>query len=164
MGSSPILNWKNIGDDETLSMMDDGYVSKSKIEVPYTLYPKRRFENYKDQKKRMLKTLTQLSISSDDDLHSNNAKVIVLVSHGGPVTHLYETLTGNRWNTHGISKYCCYSIYQKRRESNNNKDGENKNVWMPLVVNQTSWEKSIKNDTTTSAKDKGDKENSGEEN
>lgn len=46
---------------------------------------------------------------------------------GGPVTHLYESLTGNNWNLHGVSKYCCYSIYQQ---------GEGDDKWKPLVVNQ----------------------------
>lgn len=46
---------------------------------------------------------------------------------GGPVTHLYESLTGNKWDVHGESKYCCYSIYQQT-------DGED--TWTPLVVNQ----------------------------
>lgn len=46
---------------------------------------------------------------------------------GGPVTHLYESLTGNNWDVHGESKYCCYSIYQQA-------DGEA--TWKPLVVNQ----------------------------
>ncbi len=46
---------------------------------------------------------------------------------GGPVTHLYDSLTGNKWTVHGVSKYCCYSIYQQ-------KEGEE--TWTPLVVNQ----------------------------
>lgn len=43
------------------------------------------------------------------------------------MTHLYESLTGNNWNLHGVSKYCCYSIYQQE-------EGDDK--WKPLVVNQ----------------------------
>lgn len=46
---------------------------------------------------------------------------------GGPVTHLYESLTGNHWNKHGDSKYCCYSIYQQE---------ERNDTWTPVVVNQ----------------------------
>ena len=55
------------------------------------------------------------------------------MSHGGPVTHLYESLTGNEWTTHGMSKYCCYSIYQK-------KESEATSLWTPLVVNQVLYE------------------------
>ena len=43
------------------------------------------------------------------------------------MTHLYESLTGNKWDVHGESKYCCYSIYQQT-------DGED--MWKPLVVNE----------------------------
>ena len=50
---------------------------------------------------------------------------------GGPVTHLYESLTGNKWTVHGTSKYCCYSIYRQ-------KEGEE--TWEPLVVNEVLWE------------------------
>jgi hypothetical protein len=45
---------------------------------------------------------------------------------GGPVTHLYESLTGNNWNVHGVAKYCCYSIYKQ----------EGCESWKPFVVNQ----------------------------
>eukprot|EP00751_Fragilariopsis_kerguelensis_P034942 CAMPEP_0170941392 /NCGR_PEP_ID=MMETSP0735-20130129/23405_1 /TAXON_ID=186038 /ORGANISM="Fragilariopsis kerguelensis, Strain L26-C5" /LENGTH=299 /DNA_ID=CAMNT_0011347761 /DNA_START=62 /DNA_END=959 /DNA_ORIENTATION=+ len=167
---SPILNWKSIEKDETRTMIDDAYVSKSKIETPYILYPEPKFENYKTQRNRMLQTLKQLTSDTKDDNHSNNVKVIVMVSHGGPVTHLYESLTGNHWNAHGISKYCCYSIYQKEKKSNNDEedDGDNKQRWTPLVVNQTLWGKNTENGATTAAaavsKDKNKEESSDKHN
>jgi len=43
------------------------------------------------------------------------------------VTHLYESLTGNKWDVHGVSKYCSYSIYQQL---------EGEETWTALVVNQ----------------------------
>ena len=67
---------------------------------------------------------------------------------GGPVTHLYESLTGNHWDKHGVSKYCCYSIYQQN-------GGEA--AWTPLVVNRVLGEADEKEpspsstDETTSA-------------
>lgn len=79
---SPILNWKSIDKDETLTMIDDAYVSKSKIETPYILFPEPKFENYETQRNRMLQTLEQLTSDTNDDNHSNNVKVIVMVSHG----------------------------------------------------------------------------------
>jgi broad specificity phosphatase PhoE len=48
---------------------------------------------------------------------------------GGPVTHLYEELTGNHWNDHGVSKYCSFSIYQKSKEN-----------WEPIIINQVLYE------------------------
>ena len=67
-------------------------------------------------------------------------ETIVLVSHGGPVTHLYKSVTGNDWNAHGQSKYCCFSIYQKEYdvEDDDSKDAKS-NKWTPLIVNRTLW-------------------------
>mmetsp|Transcript_32946 Transcript_32946/g.79699 ORF Transcript_32946/g.79699 Transcript_32946/m.79699 type:complete len:289 (-) Transcript_32946:447-1313(-) len=116
----PLLDWKQGAMDEELEKkMDVEYESKSSVETPYSLHPP-LFENYNVQRKRMHEALSQLS-----ELHNN--ETIMLVSHGGPVTHLYESLTGNNWNLHGVSKYCCYSIYQQE-------EGDDK--WKPLVVNQ----------------------------
>ena len=54
---------------------------------------------------------------------------------GGPVTHLYENLTGNDWKAHGTSKYCCYSVYRKLLDDDG--DEGSPSVWEPLVVNKT---------------------------
>ena len=73
------------------------------------------------------------------------------LSVGGPVTHLYENLTGNDWSVHGESKYCCYSIYRRWIDDNNDEAGGDGNDnddkvatetsrrprWEPLVVNKT---------------------------
>lgn len=106
--------------------VDYNYISKSSIDTPYSFLPP-NFESYKRQRRRMKDTMMLLS-----DNHDWN-ETIVLVSHGGPVTHLYESLTGNDWTTHGMSKYCCYSIYQK-------KEAEATSLWTPLVVNQVLYE------------------------
>jgi hypothetical protein len=62
----------------------------------------------------------------------------VSLSVGGPVTHLYECLTENKWAVHGVAKYCCYSVYQQ-------KEGEE--TWTPLVVNQQLGEEEPAEDT-----------------
>lgn len=41
-------------------------------------------------------------------------KTILLVSHGSPVTRLYESLSGNDWKAHGVSTYTSFSIYQSK--------------------------------------------------
>ena len=51
------------------------------------------------------------------------------------MTHLYESLTGNKWDQHGVARYCCYSIYQQ---------GEGDDKWKPLVVNRVLGEEEAK--------------------
>ena len=53
--------------------------------------------------------------------------IFLLFIVGGPVTHLFESLTSKKWYVHGVSRYCCYSIYMQE-------DGNNS--WKPLAVNQ----------------------------
>lgn len=126
-----LLDWKQgTTDHELQAKMDDTYKSRTSIDQPYSLRPP-LFENYKIQRRRMhetLQLLSSLSDESDDDNDNNNSSsnTIVLVSHGGPVTHLFESLTGEKWTVHGTSRYCCYSIYQQDNDDN----------WKALVVNQ----------------------------
>ena len=64
---------------------------------------------------------------------------------GGPVQHLFESLTGQGWKKHGISKYCCYSIYRRRNVGNhdhnddkyNGTNGSQEGEWEALAVNET---------------------------
>lgn len=63
------------------------------------------------------------------ELLAKRDETILCVSHGGPVTHLYEQLTSNDWSQHGESSYTCISIYVQEEEG-----GE----WKPLVVNDSS--------------------------
>ena len=49
-------------------------------------------------------------------------------------------MTGNDWNVHGISKYCCYSIYEQQNNSGDDGDEHRDNkdddkTWTPLIVN-----------------------------
>lgn len=76
-------------------------------------------------------------------------KTVVVVSHGGPVTHLYETLTGGSWKEHGPSTYCCYSIYRYRGGSSSGQSpdaaataaegDEDGRCWEALVVNESKF-------------------------
>jgi broad specificity phosphatase PhoE len=52
---------------------------------------------------------------------SQPGTTVLMVSHGGPVTHLYEEMTGNDWSMHGESSYCCCNIYQQDAASDNKK-------------------------------------------
>ena len=86
--------------------LDMTYTSQTTIDTPYTFHP-RRLESRQDQQQRMLQVVEIVS-------QEHPGQTVVLVSHGGPVAHLYEELTQNPWHLHGESTYCCYSIYQKK--------------------------------------------------
>ena len=81
-------------------------------------------ETAQEQRERMLEVVLN---------KAQAGQTILLVSHGGPVTHLYEKLTGNKWHVHGESKYCCYSIYECE---SCHKISE---VWKTLAVNESSY-------------------------
>jgi broad specificity phosphatase PhoE len=115
----PLLeNWKN---DETV---DTSYQPKTAITEPYCFHPT-HLETRQDQRRRMVQTLEAVS---------ETGKTVMVVSHGGPVTHLYEELTGNHWTKHGESTYCCYSIYKKKKEED--QDGRQ---WEPVTVNRSNY-------------------------
>lgn len=111
-GLNAVVNNESIEAD-----LDLEYESVTKLETPYTFHPP-VLESREDQRQRMLDTVRRLCQSG---------KTILLVSHGGPVTHLYEELTGNSWHVHGESSYCCYSIYRSTDRTNTK--------WEPLAVN-----------------------------
>jgi broad specificity phosphatase PhoE len=100
--------------------LDLSYKPKTAVLEPYCFDPP-LFESNLQQRIRMKEVVTSLS---------QPGKTVILISHGGPVTHLYEELTGNFWFEHGDSKYCCYSVYKR----DNTKDS-----WKPLQVNQSQY-------------------------
>lgn len=105
-------------DDAFLSdAMSVEYKSKSKLEKPYCWG---YYETRQEQRTRMRKTMELLSKENETTL---------CVSHGGPITHLYEELTENSWSEHGESTYTCISIYVQESIA-----GE----WKPLVVNDST--------------------------
>jgi broad specificity phosphatase PhoE len=146
----PVLDWKQQRidlDDELLrEFMDIDHQSITTIDVPYS-YSSKTFESFKVQRKRMAHTMNVLS-------ERHIGQTIVLISHGGPVTHLYESLTGNHWDVHGESKYCCFSIYQKDTtvttlsdDDAQNYEGHNANDQKP----SSNIENNVNDDGTTTA-------------
>jgi broad specificity phosphatase PhoE len=101
--------------DSSLKDMDISYESISKLPAPYCWG---NFETRKDQRERMYKTI---------DLVAKKGESIICISHGGPITHLYERLTGNDWTAHGESSYTCFSIYVQ----------DEGGPWNPIVVNDS---------------------------
>jgi broad specificity phosphatase PhoE len=100
-----------------LEHVDLSYQSISRIDEPYCWGS---FESRSQQRQRMHSVLELLS-------SKHEGETILCLSHGGPVTHLYERLTGNHWSQHGESSYACYSIYVQ---------DEGETEWRPLLVNQ----------------------------
>jgi|Transcript_11843 broad specificity phosphatase PhoE len=103
--------------DQSISGMDSDYSSDHKIKQNYMWGT---FESQQDQRTRMHDMIERLA-------KAHPGETIMLFSHGGPVTHLYEELTGNHWSAHGESSYACYSVYEKEGEG-----------WIPLLVNQNT--------------------------
>jgi broad specificity phosphatase PhoE len=152
-----ILDWKQApADDAITAKMDSDHVSKSKIDSVYCMDPP-SFESFKMQRSRMYETLELLSSDHNDQtivlvshgrcyvgylliadihscMHAYQPQALIFCSMafsisllGGPVTHLFESLTGQLWDVHGVSKFCSYSIYRQA-------DGDDS--WEPLVVNR----------------------------
>ncbi|GKZ01145.1 hypothetical protein MPSEU_001066000 [Mayamaea pseudoterrestris] len=107
--------------------IDLDYNSKTSIDVPFCFHP-RLLESKQDQRDRMRETVATLIEPS---------RTILFVSHGGPVTHLYEDLTGNNWQVHGGSSYCCYTIYRQVPHTTASDGDDNANRWEALVVNES---------------------------
>lgn len=91
---------------------------------------------------------------------------VLFLNTGGPVTHLYESLTGNNWSEHGMAKYCSCSIYyQTENEADADEDNEKETKekdkeqqqqhttkWKALMVNQVLESPMLsKGNTTTTA-------------
>lgn len=92
---------------------------------------------------------------------------VLFLNTGGPVTHLYESLTGNNWSEHGMAKYCSCSIYYQTEneadaDEDNEKETEEKDTkqqqqqhttkWKALMVNQVLESPMLsKGNTTTTA-------------
>lgn len=113
-----LFDWKTTldkKDDSSLKAMDFSHKSLSNLPAPYCWG---HFETRNDQKERIYHTI---------DLLAKKGESIICVSHGRPVTHLYERLTGNSRSVHGESSYTCFSIYVQD-------DG---GQWQPLVVNDS---------------------------
>ena len=61
------------------------------------------FESHRDQRNRIESTVRTVAKAGE---------TVLLVSHGGPITHLYEALTGNNWWVHGEASYASFTVYE----------------------------------------------------
>lgn len=110
--------------DDACQYYDLEYESQTKITLPYCFgSDPPLLESAEDQMSRMQATIEKVHVPG---------QTVLLVSHGGPVTHLFEALTGKHWKQHGVSTYCCYSIYQQ-------KSIDATTTWEPLVVNESKF-------------------------
>ena len=75
------------------------------------------FESHRDQRIRVESAVRTLAKSGE---------TVLLVSHGGPITHLYEALTGEKWWVHGEASYASFTIYELTSEGK----------WVTLVLNE----------------------------
>ena len=147
-----LLDWKkrptDAADGIVNEMMDNNYQSRTSLGGSYSLAGGNRpnLESFRTQRDRMAKTMNLLS--DEHSLDGNDDETIVLCSHGGPVTHLYESLTGNNWTEHGEGRYCCFSIYQKEEEGSTSDDNDG-SKWTPLVVNRVLWDSNTNSTITT---------------
>lgn len=143
-----LLEWREdrIVDDD---VMDYDHQSITSIggNYSYKEFPP-KLESFRIQRARMEHTMNTLSSTTTSN-DGETGTTIVLVSHGGPVTHLYESLTGNRWDEHGVAKYCSFSIYQNNQEELSADDVESINKWTPLVVNRVLWQDNATEDDSS---------------
>jgi len=123
-------------DNDNDNGIDSAHVSKTTIASSYSFHPC-HLESRKQQRVRMKQTL--------DALAGGPGTTVLLVTHGGPATHLFEELTGQPWSVHGDSVYCCYSIYKgatttttTKNPGTTNSDGASCSslTWTPIRVNQ----------------------------
>lgn len=105
--------------DGVTPQVDAKYKSQTTIDIPYTFDP-RQLETRDAQCERMKATVNAVT---------QEGHTVMVTSHGAPVTHLFEALTGQPWKNHGRSVYCCYSLYRQ------NPNGQ----WEALAVNQSRY-------------------------
>jgi len=94
------------------------YKHKSVTEIQ-KVYCWGSFETGRDQIKRLKSVVNAVA---------RRGSTVMLVSHGGPVTHLFEGLTGDDWHTYGEADYASFSIYERTDEG----------TWISLVMNKNS--------------------------
>jgi broad specificity phosphatase PhoE len=153
MPAEKILDWKNVmtvslcdidkvSNAKLLELHDMDYHSSTRIEKEFALKPTCLLETNKEQEDRMYQVLKEKVLSC---IKEGVTRTLLMVSHGGPVTHLYSKLTGNNWHCHGESKYCCYSIYQFDSVESNGDMPSCK----PLLVNESKYLDDLWSDSST---------------
>ena len=101
---------------------DMAFQSITSILKPFALKPEVIMETGKEQQECMFEVVA-------NKVHQG--WTILLISQGGPVTHLYEKPSGNHWNAQGESKYCHYSICECESQD------DLLEVWKTMVVNES---------------------------
>lgn len=111
-----LLDWEK----NPIDGMDEEYESQSKIPSHYSWG---NFESAQNQRDRMYSVMDVLS-------RQHVGETILFVSHGGPVTHLYEQVTGNDWWVHGEATYASFTLYSR---------DDKRKKWKPLIVNESNY-------------------------
>jgi broad specificity phosphatase PhoE len=145
-----MLNWKEVNSDSSdvanksdeilKALQDMEYESSTKITTEFALKTFVLVESKMQQQERMYQVLEKKAMASTA---MEMSKTLLMVSHGGPVVHLYTKLTGNGWHLHGESTYCCYSLYEFDPD-----ESVNATCWKPLIVNESRFLDFLKSDAT----------------
>ncbi|KAL7569292.1 hypothetical protein ACA910_016839 [Epithemia clementina (nom. ined.)] len=131
-------HWILSSDTNSENHFDLNYESLTKVEEPYTFHP-HFVESDDSQRARMRQAVTLVAAKHEAD-HKDGT--LLFFSHGAPVTHLFESLTGRLRKDHGTSSYCCYSIYRVDKDAflKTLKEGGNDIVyWEALQINQAEY-------------------------
>jgi len=167
-----LYDWKQVfGDedhgDEQLSsqhllhtLQDFDYASITHImeeeDVPYSLRPPICLETRQHQQDRMQRVM---------DMTARPGETILLVSHGGPVSHAHDqivTAAAERLNAQGsttttknqkgaaATTFCGYSVYKCpiHTSPSLDKTPSQPRCWAPVVVNQSEYLKDLWSDGT----------------
>ena len=86
------------------------------------------FEREEDEKSRLKNVADSLAVR-----HAGDS--VVVCSHGGPCTHMYEILTGGSFESAGMCGYAAISIYEY--EVGEEGGGEGGVKWTKKVVNDS---------------------------
>ena len=111
-----LLQWK----EHSINGMDEEYESHSRIPSSYSWGT---FESAQHQRDRMFHVMEHLT-------QQHPGETILLLSHGGPVTHLYEQLTEKDWWVHGEASYASFSLYSLDVK---------RNSWKPRIINESKY-------------------------
>lgn len=131
-------------------LIDTNYINPN-IHYQYTWNNFEQRSQQQDRMEQIVQTLYDKHMQSHSQHGAGKEpETVVLVSHGGPVTHLFERLSGMHWSKHGVSTYTSFSLYQPRsgtiegaigcEEEGQKEDEEVKvegPVWEPLLVNES---------------------------
>lgn len=107
------------------------------------------FESGLDQQDRMHHVIESLA-------ERHEGETILVVSHGGPVTHLFERLMQAGWEEHGLATYACFSVYEKVTKGEQTEEQKEGGSWQSLVVNESCHVQAMKLASETQSSNKVD--------